>query len=99
MRRIIFGYMGRGAVTPQPRERKMINTLKFVFIAAVALAGIASPAFAQTEAHHRHGYAPEAVYNHRSDAAFAPALNPADDPATTGGGSVGYNACTGHARC
>ena len=77
----------------------MINTSKFAFIAAVALASIASPAFAHTEAHHRHGYAPEQVYNHRPDAAFMPAFNPADDPATTGGGSVGYNACAGHARC
>jgi hypothetical protein len=77
----------------------MINTSKFAFIAAVAFASMASPAFAHTKAHHhRHHYSLQGVYNHRPDAAIAPFLNP-DSPEATGGGSLGYNQCTGHARC
>ena len=74
----------------------MINMSKFAFIAAVALASVALPTFAQ--AHHRHPYALQGVYNRRPDAAVVPPLNP-DSPEATGGGSLGYNQCTGHARC
>ncbi|MGA8610847.1 MAG: hypothetical protein WB760_03860 [Xanthobacteraceae bacterium] len=73
----------------------MINKSKFAFIAAVALASIASPAFAHAKAHHRHRHALQALYNHRP---VVPYLNP-DSPEATGGGSLGYNQCTGHARC
>lgn len=80
--------------------KKMINKSKLAFIAAVALASIASPAFAQaaTAASHPHLYAPDRpVYNYAPNAGAVP--NPVDNPATTGGGSMGYNACAGHARC
>jgi hypothetical protein len=71
----------------------MTKTSKFAFIAAVALASIASPAFAQTTGHqHRYRNDLEPTYNHR------PFLDP-DSPELTGGGSLGYNQCTGHARC
>jgi hypothetical protein len=91
----------------------MINKSKLAFIAGVALANVAAPVFAQaaTTTHHRHYYAHRAVYDYRPDTDYRanaryrtnanvmPAANPADDPAMTGGGSLGYNACTGHARC
>jgi hypothetical protein len=74
----------------------MTNTSRFAFIAAVALATIASPAFSQTAApaHQGRYYAPDRPF-------YAPTahVDPSDDPALTGGGSPGYNACTGHARC
>jgi hypothetical protein len=87
----------------------MINKTKLAFIAAVALSSIASPAFAYTTAHHRHDYAHRAFYNYRPDAGYranaavvpaaGPVDNPVDNPATTGGGSMGYNACAGHPSC
>lgn len=76
----------------------MINTSKLAFVAAMALTTIASPALAHTTVyrhHHRH----RRVYNYRPDPRPAPALDPVDDPAMTGGGSAGYNACAGHPRC
>lgn len=76
----------------------MINTSKFVFIAAVALTSIASPAFAHTTVH-RHGNRYRQIYNYRPDPRPARTADPVDDPAMTGGGSVGYNACAGHPRC
>jgi cell division septation protein DedD len=84
----------------------MINKSKFAFIAAVALASIALPAFAQAApAAHRHRYAHRAVSNSPADAGYranarvAPAASPVDDPASTGGGSSGYNWCAGHPQC
>jgi hypothetical protein len=85
----------------------MINKSKLAFIAAAALASIASPVLAQaaTTAAHRHHYTHRSVYNNRTDAGYrahagvAPAANPVDDPSMTGGGNAGYNACAGHPRC
>lgn len=78
----------------------MIDKSKFAFIAAVALASIASPALAQTarSAPHRHLYnfAPNQP---APDADVASPSNPVDDPAMTGGGTSGYNECAGHPRC
>jgi hypothetical protein len=76
----------------------MINTSKFAFIAAVALASIASPAFSQTATttHYGRFNGPDRpVYPYAPNAH----VDPSDDPALAGGGSPGYNACTGHARC
>jgi hypothetical protein len=76
----------------------MINTSRLALAAAIALTSIASPAFAHTTVHrHRHRY--RRVYNYRPDPRPAPRLDPVDDPAMTGGGSAGYNACAGHPRC
>jgi hypothetical protein len=87
----------------------MINKSKLALIAAVTLASIASPVFAQTAATtaHRHHYAHRSVSNNRAEpgyranASVAPSssVNPVDDPALTGGGSAGYNECAGHPRC
>ena len=76
----------------------MISKSKFAFIAAIAVASIAAPGFAHAKAHHRHHYTLQGIYNHRPDAAVLPRLDP-DSPELTGGGSLGYNQCTGHARC
>ena len=77
----------------------MINTSKFAFIAVVAVASIAAPALANAKAHHhRHHYELQGVYNRGPGAPFVPRLDP-DSPELTGGGSLGYNQCTGHARC
>jgi hypothetical protein len=77
----------------------MINMSKFALIAAVALASVSPFAlvYAATSYRHRHVHRP--VYHYRSEAVDPPALNPVDDPAMTGGGSMGYNECAGHPRC
>jgi hypothetical protein len=89
----------------------MTNKSKLACVAAIALATMASPVFAQTAttAPHRHHYVQRPVYNARADRGYranasvmppaGPAANPVDDPAMTGGGNMGYNACAGHARC
>jgi hypothetical protein len=86
----------------------MINKSKLTFVAAIALASMALPAFAQTAttAAYQHRYAHNrSVRNDysRGENAYArvpaPSSNPVDDPAMTGGGSMGYNACAGHPRC
>jgi hypothetical protein len=85
----------------------MINKSKIAVIAAVTLASIASPIFAQaatTVAHRNHyvhrpvlNYQPEAGY--RANARVAPSSDPVNDPGMTGGGSAGYNVCAGHPAC
>jgi hypothetical protein len=84
----------------------MINTSKFAVIAAVAAAGIVLPALAQAATPtHRHHYkhrtlvGAQAAPGYRANAAIAPGVDPVDDPAMTGGGTPGYNACAGHPRC
>jgi hypothetical protein len=77
----------------------MINKSKLAFVAAVAVASIAPPAFAHTVHHHhyahRHVYSPDAGY--QANASVKPVNS--DDPALTGGGSLGFNACGGHPSC
>jgi hypothetical protein len=92
---------GKGAPTLDP-EKMMINK-KVAFVAsAVALASIASPVFATT-ARHRYHYAHRAVSNYQTGAGYranaAVVPDPVDNPATTGGGSMGYNQCAGHPSC
>jgi hypothetical protein len=85
----------------------MIKKSKLAVIAAVAAASIALPVLAQaaTTPAHRHHHVRRTVANqpatpgYRANAAVAPATNPVDDPAMTGGGSAGYNECAGHPRC
>lgn len=79
----------------------MISKSK-VTLVAVALASVASLAFAGTAmAAHRHHHAPRHVYNadagYRANAAVTPVNS--DDPALTGGGSLGFNKCGGHPAC
>ena len=76
----------------------MFNTSKLVLATAVALTSIGSPVFAHATVH-RQRYGHRRVYNYRPDPRPAPVANPVDDPAMTGGGSEGYNACAGHPRC
>lgn len=77
----------------------MINkNLKLAFVAAVALASITSPVFAQAyrTAPHRH------LYNYVPSRPAAPDLSDphaVDNPPLTGGGTEGYNECAGHPRC
>jgi hypothetical protein len=84
----------------------MIIKSKVGFIAAAALAGVASLAFSQTAATaaHHHHYVHRHVYTstdagYRTNAAIVPVSNATDNPSTTGGGSEGYNECAGHPRC
>jgi hypothetical protein len=77
----------------------MINTSKLAFAAVVALTSIASPAFAHTIVHRHHHHRYRRVYNYQPDPRPTPVIDPVDDPAMTGGGSAGYNACAGHPRC
>jgi hypothetical protein len=87
----------------------MINKSKLAIVAVVATVSTALPAFAQatTTTVHRHHYAhSRRVHNNgyslgrRAYGSIPGAsLNPADDPAMTGGGNVGFNECAGHARC
>jgi hypothetical protein len=86
----------------------MINKSKLAFVAAVATVSIALPAFAQaTTTTHRHHYAHHRIARNHDYSLGARAYgsipgassNPADDPAMTGGGNMGFNACAGHARC
>ena len=76
--------------------------MTLVLSALGILTMFASPAFAQEPRHyHRHasltsvhvGQSSRAVYNMVITPApsYNMMINPADDPATTGGGSVGYN--------
>jgi hypothetical protein len=77
----------------------IINKSKLAFMAALALASIVSPAFAQTDgtAHQRH------LYDYAPGAGPGPASHlpshSVDNPSTAGGGSMGYNECAGHPRC
>lgn len=80
----------------------MINKSKLAFVAAVALASVASPAlaWAPRTAHHQHlyNYAPnQPLYNYAPEPSGV--HNPVNNPATTGGGTTGYNACAGHPSC
>jgi hypothetical protein len=89
----------------------MSNKLKFACVAALALASVASPAFAQaaTTTAHRHHSMHRPVHSSRANSGYGaygsiapaagPAVNPTDDPTMTGGGSAGYNVCAGHPRC
>jgi hypothetical protein len=86
----------------------MNNKSKLALLAILVLATIASPAFAQdvTSVAYRHHYAHRLVNNdrpgYRANARVAPTGNPGNpvnDPAMTGGGSMGYNACAGHPAC
>lgn len=80
-----------------------INTSKLAVTAAVALATIGSPAFAAHRHHHYVSNRPVYTDYARNPGAHAqdalPASNPTDDPALTGGGSLGYNKCGGHPAC
>jgi hypothetical protein len=84
---------------------RSLNT-KLVFTALGILTMFASPAFAQESHHHRHasltpvpvGQSGRAVYNmvitpdpSQRGNIYNMVINPVDDPALTGGGSVGYN--------
>ena len=69
---------------------------KLVLSALGILTMFASPAFAQEPHHHRQNG--RAVYNmvitpdpSQRGAIYNMVINPLDDPATTGGGSFGYN--------
>jgi hypothetical protein len=85
----------------------MNNKSKLALLAVAALATIASPAFAQEapSVAYRHHYSHRPVNNdrpgYRANARVAPTGNgnPVNDPAMTGGGSMGYNACAGHPAC
>ena len=84
---------------------RSLNT-KLVFTALGILTMVASPTFAQEPRHHRHasltsvpvGQSRRAIYNmvitpdpSQRGNIYNMVINPLDDPATTGGGSVGYN--------
>jgi hypothetical protein len=86
----------------------VVNKSRLALITALALASVASPALSRTATtvHHRRIQVPDRspIYNYVPDQPvynyIPPAkVDPSDDPALTGGGSPGYNACTGHARC
>lgn len=85
----------------------MIKKSKLAFIVAVTLASIASPVLAQTAntTAHRHHHVHRPLSSSQIEAgrgaygSIPQVANPADDPAMTGGGNEGYNACAGHARC
>jgi hypothetical protein len=84
----------------------MNNKFKLAFLAAVALASVSSPVLAQDAATVAHGdhYAHRPLYDsvapgYHAKPSVAPRINPADDPALTGGGSPGYNTCAGHPAC
>jgi hypothetical protein len=88
------------------RNMRSLNT-KLLLTALGILTMFASPAFAQEpHHHHRHasltsvpvGQSGRAVYNmvitpdpSQRGNIYNMVINPLDDPATTGGGSVGYN--------
>ena len=84
---------------------RSLNT-KLVFTALGILTMVASPTFAQEPRHHRHasltsvpvGQSRRAIYNmvitpdpSQRGNIYNMVINPVDDPALTGGGSVGYN--------
>ena len=70
---------------------RLLNT-KLALTALGILTMVASPAFAQ-EPHH-HGQSGRAVYNTviaPDPSLYDMVFDPLDNPATTGGGSLGYN--------
>ena len=85
---------------------RSLNT-KLVFTALGILTMVASPAFAQEPRHHHRnaslrsvpvGQSGRAIYNmvitpdpSQRGNIYNMVINPVDDPALTGGGSVGYN--------
>lgn len=75
----------------------MANVSKVILGVAIAVVSIASPAFAQyasqsgpsISAHHSKHFR---ISSHRNGSrAFASVPRSVDDPALTGGGSIGYN--------
>jgi hypothetical protein len=78
----------------QGRETIMANVSKVILGAAIAAVSIASPALAahkgKSISAHQNGYVTQ---NNQGSGvrAFASVPRSADDPAVTGGGSIGYN--------
>ena len=69
---------------------RSLNT-KLVFTALGILTMVASPTFAQEPRHHRHASLTSVPVGQSRRAIYNMVINPVDDPALTGGGSVGYN--------
>ena len=70
---------------------RSLNT-KLVLSAFGILTMVASPAFAQEpHHHHRHASLTSVPVGQSGRAVYNMVINPLDDPAKTGGGSVGYN--------
>ena len=69
----------------------MTSKAKLALIAAVAAVSVVSPALAQAGVHHvrRNGLHAYAMEPHSAPRARMPVDS--DDPALTGGGSIGYN--------
>ena len=70
---------------------RSLNT-KLLLTAVAILTMVASPAFAQQP--HRHGQSGRAVYNMVTapdPSLYNMVFDPLDNPATTGGGSLGWN--------
>jgi hypothetical protein len=84
----------------------MINKWKFAFMVAVALSSMASPAFARvarTAPHRRvYNFAPDrpayGANDYAPDPGVASPSDPVNNPAMSGGGSMGYNKYMGHAH-
>jgi hypothetical protein len=82
-----------------PQENNIVSTIFRVILGtAIAAVSIASPAFAQYASGKtqlvsvRHGGQVRTAHHHSGVRLFASAASSVDDPAMTGGGSVGYNA-------
>jgi hypothetical protein len=73
----------------------MANVSKMILCAAIAAVSIASPALAAHKgkpiSSHQNGYVKQSNQG-RGVRAFASVPRAVDDPAVTGGGSLGYNA-------
>jgi len=82
-----------------PQEKTIVSTIfKVILGTAIAAVSIASPAFAQHASGKnqlisvRHGGHVKTARHHGGVRLFASAAQSVDDPALTGGGSIGYNA-------
>jgi hypothetical protein len=92
---LCIGQQGNRLVAhAQGRETIMANVSKVILGAAIAVVSIASPALAAHKGKpisaHQNGYVTQS--SQRSGVrAFASVPRSVDDPAVTGGGSIGYN--------
>jgi len=87
---LAIGVVGKGDSEMECNMRSLDTTLLLTAVGILTM--VASPAFAQKP--HHHGQSGRAVYNMviAPDASlYNMAFDPLDNPATTGGGSLGWN--------
>jgi hypothetical protein len=89
---VLLRYGRQGSIRFVNQEKTMTSVSKLAFLAAIAVAGVTSPALAKSGANLHSAKVPARHSGRLFD--MAPQSEPArnsDAPSATGGGSIGYN--------